>query len=586
MPLDRALARVSRAGDSRAGLQKIAEGVTEIVGFGVAAISHLRPDGELEMVAVAGSEEARRELLGTTIGVREFQHELDAGDAWGLLRFVPEGRVPPNRTIAGWIPDIPHTEDPTAWHAEDLLVALLVDDSGAMVGSLSVDLPIDGKRPSPETIRLLQKYAVHAGRAVTETMQRGELSEQVRLAKAVRTIARSATAHLSIHRVLENSQRALIDGFNAPTTWMQTLDDTGTMLEDIRPIGPQIKRPAILKALGPSAAEECWRDQRVVVVARDNIPEALPPAENIALHRYMADARLDSLLFSPIGAGHQCLGYFVLCRDEGTAEWTHLERDAALDIGHDLGRAILNARLFQREQRLVDELTELDDFKSRLISTISHELRTPLTSVVGYSELLEAEPGLSDNGTRAVTAINANANRLSRIIEDLLLLSGISDPDRGGGRKPVDLGAAVVEALDLLHLQITTKALDVEYAAPTEPITVGGSKVDLGRVCANLLSNATKYTHHRGVVRVRLTEDGDDAVLVVSDDGIGISEADRKTLFDEFFRSSDPQVAGTKGTGLGLAIVRRIVESHGGSVGVDSTLGAGSTFTVRLPLAR
>ena len=574
-----------RSADSRVGLQKIAEGVTDIVGFGVAAISHLRPDGELEMVAVAGSEDARQELLGTTIGLEEFQHELDAGDAWGLLRFVPEGRVPPNETIAGWIPDLPPTDDPNAWHAEDLLVALLIDDSGSLVGCLSVDMPADGMRPSPETIMLLQKYAVHAARAVSETMQRGELSEQVRLSRAVRAIARSASAHLSIDRVLDNSQAALIEGFNAYSTWMQMVDESGNTMEPVRMLGPEVQRPGLLQDMAGPSAVRLWHEQRVIGLTRETAPERMTPEQQEALAGYFRDAGLESIMFAPIGAGAQCMGYFVLCREEGAAGWTALELDAALDIGHDLGRALLNARLFQREQRLVDELTQLDGFRRRLISTISHELRTPLTSVVGYAELLESETTLSDSGHRAVTAINANAGRLSQIIEDLLLLSGISGPESGKASKPVDLGALIDESIDLLQLQIDNKGLVLEYDAPDEPVTVGGNKTDLGRVCTNLLSNATKYTPAGGRVRVSLTKDaGQVAVLSVSDDGIGISRSDQVFLFDEFFRSSDPLVGKNQGTGLGLSIVKRIVDTHAGTIEVRSEPGVGSTFTVRLPI--
>ena len=304
------------------------------------------------------------------------------------------------------------------------------------------------------------------------------------------------------------------------------------------------------------------------------------------MQRYFDEAQLQSLLFVPVGAGAKCLGYFVVCREPGTSGWTAQELEAALDIGHDIGHALLNARLFQREQLLVGELRQLDRFRRQLISTISHELRTPLTSVVGYAELLETESNLSDDGHRAVAAINTNAVRLSQIIEDLLLLSGIRSAETVDDRRLVDLGAAVEDALDLLSLQILSKGLDLEYSAPDEPVVVNGHPVEIARVCANLISNAAKYTPAGGRVRVAVTASDFRAVLSVSDTGIGIAEEEQDSVFDEFVRSADPQVADSEGTGLGLAIVKRIVTTHKGTIELDSTLGQGSTFTVSLPLAQ
>jgi signal transduction histidine kinase len=113
-----------------------------------------------------------------------------------------------------------------------------------------------------------------------------------------------------------------------------------------------------------------------------------------------------------------------------------------------------------------------------------------------------------------------------------------------------------------------------------------GERSELDKMVHNLVSNAVKYTPTGGAVTVACSVEGGDAVLVFQDEGIGIAADDRARLFDEFFRSSDPAAQARPGTGLGLAIVRRVVEHHHGTVDVESELGAGSTFTVRIPRRR
>ncbi|MFC6342140.1 hypothetical protein ACFP8W_09140, partial [Nocardioides hankookensis] len=128
---------------SRDTLQLIAEGVTEVAGFGIAAISVVRQDGALESVAVAGSEEARAELEGTRSTEARLLEELAKADDWGLLRFVPHERTDEGAGDTwGWVPDYEPIDAPDAWHPLDLLIAPLYDDDGLLRGTLAMDLPV------------------------------------------------------------------------------------------------------------------------------------------------------------------------------------------------------------------------------------------------------------------------------------------------------------------------------------------------------------------------------------------------------------------------------------------------------------
>ena len=178
----------------------------------------------------------------------------------------------------------------------------------------------------------------------------------------------------------------------------------------------------------------------------------------------------------------------------GEGEWTDLDRRAALDIGHDLGRVILNARTFQREHELVVELQALDTYKSQLIATISHELKNPLTAVTGYLELLDVAPELSPASRSAVAAMNRGADRLSRVVEDLLLLAKVGDPQQGLIASDVDLARVVEEVTDLVAVTARRKNLTVDVELPAGPVVARGDATEIDRLVSNLVSNAVKYT--------------------------------------------------------------------------------------------
>jgi signal transduction histidine kinase len=182
----------------------------------------------------------------------------------------------------------------------------------------------------------------------------------------------------------------------------------------------------------------------------------------------------------------------------------------------------------------------------------------------------------------SLQAIARNAQRLNRLIENLLNYSRIQDR-REHVRRAVDLTTLCENSLDLLAVQAEQGGLQLKLACPPEPVVVHGDPEELARVVDNILSNAVKYTPRGGRVDVAVSADGAWAEVACTDTGLGISEIDQTHLFSAFHRSSNPEALSIPGTGLGLAISRRITEMHGGDILVESALGDGSTFRVRLP---
>ena len=240
----------------------------------------------------------------------------------------------------------------------------------------------------------------------------------------------------------------------------------------------------------------------------------------------------------------------------------------------------------EKERTAVERLRALDEAKNEFVSTVSHELRTPVTSIVGYTEMLQdgtvVEP-LEDQLPLFAT-IARNGQRLIVLCNDLLTLAGLDSESITWEAEEVDLGDALASAAAAVAPMLHERDLTVLWETAEEPVRVVGDPTQLERVVMNLVTNAVKFTEDGGVVRARVEVQGDEAVLSVTDTGIGIPAEEQSNLFQKFFRSSTAQKEAIQGTGLGLSIVAAIVSAHGGTIRVRSEHLEGSTFTVRLPV--
>lgn len=568
-------------------LQLIAESVVDLAGFGVAVINVLsEDDGKFETVAVAGNESAREQLLDARQSVQSIQMELDRADEWGMLRFVPADRLAEDPEVHHWIPDIEVGDSPDSWDPMDLLMAPLYDDAGHMLGTLSMDVPDDGKRPDETKRALLNKYAAQAGRAVLTEVARRRLEDQVRLVTAARDIVRDMSSELQVDHIMEASQSAIVSGLGAAGLWIQTFDEDGEG-RSVRyaAAGADVQLTSELLRISRAAAELLWKVQEVAVISPDRKTPAIVTAEQeVLIFGLLAQLEVSSMLFVPLGAGPECLGNLVLTRRGSDAEWSPMETSTALDIARDLGRALLNARNLEREQQLVSELREIDTYKNQLIATVAHELKNPLTSILAHLELLETT-GVPAEAHGSLDSIERGALRMESVIDDMLVLARVGDPNNALVAAPVEMGRLVEEALDLVSIAADHKGLAITYEPPSRPVVALGERTDLGRVCSNLISNAVKYTPEGRAIDVSLVRRGRDIVFTVTDEGLGISPGDQARLFEEFFRSTNPAAVSQPGNGLGLTIVRRIITRHSGRIELESELDRGTTFRVILPAA-
>lgn len=541
-------------------LTLIAEGITELVGFQVAVISVARDDGWLHRLAIAGSEDARLALEGTRTPIDALGEELESADDWGLFKFVPHERTSGDFPFS-WIPDLPESDEADAWHPLDLLLAPLLDAEGRLRGTLSIDMPTSGRRPDAAQRQMLEKYAEQTRRAVLTALEREHLAEQLRLAQTARDIVRRASAELDVARLLEVARHALAEGFRAHSVWLEIFARDDVSDGHLFAHGDVADVPRELLDLAERQAREAWVTQRAIPLSRDDV----------------------SYLFVPLGAGQECLGSLTLVRAQEVSDWADVECLTALDVGHDLGRAILNARVYEEERRLHAELRTVDAYKSQLIATVAHELKNPLTSVMGNLGLLETIDVVNEAGSRQLAAARRGADRMSQVIDSLLLLSALNRADRVASSERIDLVRLVGEAVELTAVMVDQRRQQIRMELPDHPVHVRGDAAELERVVVNLVSNAIKYSPDHATIVLAVSVGGDRCVVSVADQGIGISPEDQDELFSEFFRSTNPVAHTQPGTGLGLSIVRRIVDRHGGRIRVTSQLGEGSMFRVELP---
>jgi len=229
---------------------------------------------------------------------------------------------------------------------------------------------------------------------------------------------------------------------------------------------------------------------------------------------------------------------------------------------------------------------ELMRLRNDFTAAVSHELRTPLTSILGYLELIRDNDSVErpPDEDAFLAVVQRNAERLMRLVSDLLLVAEVESGMLTLQIEDVDLGGLAAECVEAAQPTADGNRIRLNLnRGLSEPLRA--DPIRLAQMMDNLVSNAIKFTPVDGHVTVSTTVRGGEAVFEVADSGIGVATVDQAQLFDRFFRTRAAVARATPGTGLGLTITKAIVDAHGGSIDVTSAVGVGTTFRVRLPLS-
>jgi PAS domain S-box-containing protein len=281
-------------------------------------------------------------------------------------------------------------------------------------------------------------------------------------------------------------------------------------------------------------------------------PTLHQPGENVEVQLHLDNDRYVSVILSPVNMGDQFLG--------------------TVSVFRDITREI-----------------EVDRMKSEFVATVSHELRTPMTSIKGYADLLllGAAGKVNEQQQRFLSTIKTNADRLSILVNELL---DISKVDRGTVRmsfRAVDIAEIADTSISHLQGRIENEQKQINYQVnlPDDLPQIRADFDKLTQILNNLLDNAFNYTYPGGTITLSAYAEARSVVISVSDTGVGIPKEKQDRIWQRFYRDEDqPLVMNTSGTGLGLAIVKEYIKMHEGDIWLESEVGKGTTFFVRMPI--
>jgi len=432
-------------------------------------------------------------------------------------------------------------------------------------------------RQCAQAIERAQLYEAERGARV-----KAELAERqiAFLAEASTQLAASLDRDVSLGGLADLIVREM-----AFACLIHLVDDSGALqLAVLRARQPEALE--ILRALDDAqpSREATVRPDRVIESGR---PELEPEIDAAALDASDGNSdraellrRLDpiSRLAAPIPGRERVLGAITLFSDRAGRRYSPADLALGEELGRRAAQAIENARLYATT-------LAASQAKSDFLAVMSHELRTPLNAILGYADLVllgvpeSAPAGVIGQVERVRTA----AQHLLRLVDEVLSFARIESGEERVRLEWIDAAALARETAALVEPLALEKNLVLETVTPDKPVEIETDVWKLRQILNNLLSNAVKFTSEGGI-RLAVRRDPDGVELAIADTGIGIEEADRERIFDPFWQVEHTATRRYGGTGLGLGVARELSRMLGGELSVESEVGRGSTFRLRLPL--
>lgn len=274
----------------------------------------------------------------------------------------------------------------------------------------------------------------------------------------------------------------------------------------------------------------------------------------------------------------------------------YLDQDRVVERQATLGTKIVRARFVPYSDETesingivvvlqdVTEQTKLESARREFVANVSHELRTPITTIKSYAETILDMAEEETPETGFIKVIETEADRMTRIVTDLLALSKLDNSKQTLDKKVFDLSAMVEGVVNKLKIDASNHSLELSYKSEGDTRAFFGDSDRLEQVVTNIVSNAIKYTPANGKIKVVCGSGYTEAYVRVTDNGIGIPEKDLPRIFERFYRVDKARSRESGGTGLGLAIAKELVELHGGKISIESKESKGTTVTITLPL--
>ena len=558
----------------------------------------------LELDAVAHRiAELSRILLG---GIAATAYRLEESGALVALAVSGDmgelkagGVVPPGAGVAGLavargvpVTTVNVLEDPQVSLPADTrrwielapyraVLAVPFSATGRVIGAFAM---VDrlGRVFGPDDVRLAQAFADHATVALENARLYEEASGRRREAEMLADLAQAINGSLDLDTVLgriavaakelcgaDLARIALWDAGRGGMVYRYTVGTRAPGHEEVLLVAGKGLAGEVLATGRPARTDDVIADPRLHPDYAGMIREEGSVAVVVAPIRM--GARVEGLIY---------------CDNRAPRSFTERDEEVLLRLGDHAAIALRNAGLYQQAERARQDAENANRAKDEFLAVLSHELRTPLTSMLGWLRLLRTGQLTPERSGQALEVVERNTRIQAQLINDLLDVSRIIAGKLQLDCYEVELAPIVEEAVESSRSDAEAKGVRLDVAQERGGAAVLGDPLRLGQIVSNLVTNAVKFTPGGGLVRVRLTREGAEAVLTVRDTGIGIEPSVLPQIFDRFRQADSTITRRHGGLGLGLAIVRHLSELHGGSVSVSSPgPGQGATFSVRLPVA-
>jgi signal transduction histidine kinase len=575
-------------GDARARalMHALARDAATRAGFRVCAIEVVRPKGLLEFVAIYGDLTSADERLGTASRLADMENVFEHGESFGYFVWVPEESFTDSmRELMHGdlvVPDLPVPAAEQGWHPMDMLVARIADERGDLRALLYLDVPIDLTRPDKQRLLEVSDELTLTLLSIVTLVEREEYADHMRVIRATRRLARSNPARHDVGHLLREARSTLLGALSVDELEIRVFLDEDEETPDSLGLA---MAPDVRRALDEAAAR-AWQHQRVLIIEPDHIwgDSTLHTSHAEWFTEALNTAGFEAVVVAPVGVDEEGLGMLMAARRKGSRRWTDGEGVAALELGHDLGRAIANAHATQRERRLLGELRELEEARHRFLRELTHEINNPMTVIAANAEFLAGSEFASERDHRRAQAILRGSERLGDLLEGLAMLSRVSDPQHPPTMTRMDLVPVVDETLGAMTAVADKGGVTLHLVGEVREAYVFADAREIASAVNNLVDNAVKYSNSGDEIWLGVERGRDGAVTFsCKDEGIGISEADQANLFLPLFRSTNDDALSRPGTGLGLGIVREIMQRHGGTVEVESRLGRGTHVRLHFP---
>ncbi len=400
------------------------------------------------------------------------------------------------------------------------------------------------------------------------------LRERDRQIAALFQTTRDVSSTLDVYDVLEQLSRSAARALSVPGASIRLLEEGGDRLTMVASHG--LSQTYLGK--GPVQLSQSRLDREALTGGRPVVIREATTDPRIQYPKEVAKESIRSMLVAPIMGRRRPLGVLRAYSDQ-VDHFTDEDAEFMMAIARQGATAIENALAH-------DALYKANQERAQFVRMVTHELRAPVTGAQSLLRVLlrDLVGELTPKQRDIIARLEARLDALLELINDLLALAATKSVDLRQPLTAQPLQPAIQRVVDRLTPQAEEKRIRLTYDAPAEALTVRATEDGLVRLFDNLIGNAVKYTPPGGSVNVHVEGDPSSARVTVSDTGIGIPQDALAHIGEEFYRAPNAKQAGIAGTGLGMAIVRQLIDTFSGGMHVESAEGAGTTFTVTLPL--